>query len=108
MVTSASVLPWKVAKGMVLKLPVISGQSQAGDDNKTLCVFVNKDNISSVAFVTQTYTSAIDKIHLEQAYFWTRTWQEGEKEADEDIKHGRMGKPGSAKDIIQCLRSKRK
>ena len=24
-----------------------------------------------------------------QAYFWTRKWQEGEREADEDIKAGR-------------------
>ena len=26
----------------------------------------------------------------EQAYFWTKEWQDGEKEADEDIKRGRI------------------
>lgn len=25
-----------------------------------------------------------------QAYFWTKRWQEGEKEADEDIRAGRV------------------
>ncbi|MEK7353746.1 MAG: hypothetical protein AABZ77_04490 [Chloroflexota bacterium] len=25
-----------------------------------------------------------------QAYFWTKEWQEGEKQADEDIKAGRV------------------
>ena len=25
-----------------------------------------------------------------QAYFWTKRWQEGEREADEDIKAGRV------------------
>ena len=28
----------------------------------------------------------------DQAYFWTRQWQEGEKEASEDIKEGRVTK----------------
>jgi epoxyqueuosine reductase QueG len=49
----------------------------------------------------------IDNTYLEQAYFWTKEWQEGEKEAEEDIKHGRMRNPGSAKDTIQHLHSKR-
>ena len=29
-------------------------------------------------------------IDREQAYFWTKEWQEAEKEASEDIKQGRM------------------
>jgi hypothetical protein len=49
----------------------------------------------------------IDRIYLEQAYFWTKEWQEGEKEADRDIKQGKIGKPESAKDIIRHLHSRR-
>lgn len=35
------------------------------------------------------------QIHIprDQAYFWTKEWQEGEREADEDIKAGRMYGP---------------
>ena len=29
-------------------------------------------------------------IDKSQAYFWTKKWQEGEKQADEDIKAGRV------------------
>ena len=29
-------------------------------------------------------------IKKDQEYFWTREWQEGEREADEDIKAGRL------------------
>ena len=29
-------------------------------------------------------------IRKDQEYFWTREWQEGEREADEDIKAGRI------------------
>ncbi|MBI2860839.1 MAG: AbrB/MazE/SpoVT family DNA-binding domain-containing protein [Chloroflexi bacterium] len=38
-----------------------------------------------------------------QAYFWTKKWQEGEKEADEDIKAGRVNTFDSAKELIEDL-----
>ncbi len=38
-----------------------------------------------------------------QAYFWTKKWQEGEKEADEDIKTGRVKEFGSAEELIKDL-----
>lgn len=50
----------------------------------------------------------IDTLSLNQAYFWTAIWQDGEKEADDDIKQGRVRKPKSAKDVIHRLHSKRK
>jgi antitoxin MazE len=31
-------------------------------------------------------------IKKDQEYFWTREWQEGEREADEDIKAGRLSR----------------
>ena len=50
----------------------------------------------------------INEIYFKQAYFWTKDWQDGEKEADKDIERGRLNKFKSAKDTIQYLHSKRK
>ena len=38
-----------------------------------------------------------------QAYFWTKRWQEGEKEADQDIKAGRMKSFDSVEELIKDL-----
>jgi AbrB family looped-hinge helix DNA binding protein len=38
-----------------------------------------------------------------QAYFWTKKWQEGEKEANEDIKAGRVKVFNSAEELIKDL-----
>ena len=38
-----------------------------------------------------------------QAYFWTKTWQEGEREADEDIKAGRVKTFASVDELIKDL-----
>jgi AbrB family looped-hinge helix DNA binding protein len=38
-----------------------------------------------------------------QAYFWTKKWQEGEKAADEDIKAGRVKSFNSAEELIKDL-----
>ncbi len=37
-----------------------------------------------------------------QAYFWTKKWQEGEREADEDIKAGRVRTFNSVKKLVDC------
>ena len=42
-------------------------------------------------------------VDKKQAYFWTKRWQEGEKEADEDIKAGRVKTFDSAEDLIKDL-----
>ncbi|NQT47928.1 MAG: AbrB/MazE/SpoVT family DNA-binding domain-containing protein [Chloroflexi bacterium] len=42
-------------------------------------------------------------IDKSQAYFWTSKWQEAEKEADEDIKAGRVKTFDSADDLLQDL-----
>jgi len=41
-----------------------------------------------------------------QAYFWTRKWQEGEREADEDIKAGRAKTFDSIDELIKDLDQK--
>ena len=38
-----------------------------------------------------------------QAYFWTKQWQEGEKEADEDIKAERVKTFESVEDLLKDL-----
>jgi AbrB family looped-hinge helix DNA binding protein len=38
-----------------------------------------------------------------QAYFWTRKWQQGEREADEDIKAGRVKAFDSVDELISDL-----
>jgi len=35
-------------------------------------------------------------IPKDQAWFWTKEWQEGEKEAEEDIREGRLAGPFSS------------
>ena len=40
-----------------------------------------------------------------QAYFWTKEWQEGEREAEEDIRKGRLKKFKSVKDLMDDLQS---
>ena len=41
-----------------------------------------------------------------QAYFWTEEWQKGERQADEDIKAGRVKTFNSADEAIKYLKSK--
>jgi len=38
-----------------------------------------------------------------QAYFWTKKWQEGEREADEDVKAGRVKTFDSVEELVSDL-----
>ena len=42
-------------------------------------------------------------IDKSQAYFWTKEWQEAEKEASEDIKAGRVKTIDTAEELIKDL-----
>ena len=44
-------------------------------------------------------------VDLEDAWFWTKAWQEGEREADADIKAGRVKKAKSAEELIRSLKA---
>jgi len=49
----------------------------------------------------------LKRIDPEQAYFWTKEWQEGEREADEDIKAGRVSKAfDTAEEAVKALKNK--
>ena len=39
-------------------------------------------------------------IDADQAWFWTREWQDGEREADEDIREGRVSGPFKTPDDL--------
>ena len=45
------------------------------------------------------------QIHVprDQAYFWTKEWQVGEREADEDIRAGRVTKTKNLKELFRKL-----
>ena len=45
-------------------------------------------------------TMLIDK---SQAYFWTKEWQEAEREASEDIKAGRVKTFDTAEELVKDL-----
>ncbi len=44
-------------------------------------------------------------IDKSQTYFWTREWHEGEREADEDIRAGRLKTFDSVDELIAELKS---
>jgi len=45
-------------------------------------------------------------VDKEQAWFWTRRWQQGEKEAEEDISAGRVHRFPDAKSAVAFLSSR--
>ncbi|MBI4282586.1 MAG: AbrB/MazE/SpoVT family DNA-binding domain-containing protein [Chloroflexi bacterium] len=47
-------------------------------------------------------------VDKEQAWFWTKRWQEGEREAEEDIRAGRVHRFDSAKEAVTFLHKRAK
>ena len=47
-----------------------------------------------------------NKADASQAYFWTEKWQKGEREADADIKAGRVKCFKSADEAVEYLKAK--
>jgi len=43
------------------------------------------------------------KIDRSQSYFWTKKWQDAEREADEDIKAGRVKTFDSVEELLEDL-----
>lgn len=47
----------------------------------------------------------IKKEFIDEGWFWTKSWQSAEEEADEDIKKGRYKDFDSAKELLKELHS---
>jgi hypothetical protein len=47
-------------------------------------------------------------IKKDQEYFWTKEWQEGEREADENIKSGRLSRAYTEDALDQFIKDLRK
>jgi len=47
-------------------------------------------------------------VDKDQAWFWTRRWQEGEREAEEDIRAGRVHSFDSAREAVTFLHKQAK
>ena len=45
-------------------------------------------------------------VDLEDAWFWSKEWQEAEREVDSEVKAGRVKKARSAEELIRTLRKK--
>ncbi|MBI3332839.1 MAG: AbrB/MazE/SpoVT family DNA-binding domain-containing protein [Candidatus Omnitrophica bacterium] len=43
-------------------------------------------------------------IDLDQAWFWTKEWQEDERRVDLDVKAGRVKKARSAEELLRTLK----
>lgn len=61
---------------------------------KSLPSNLAKDVLNYVVFIK--YKNIVD---ADQSYFWTKKWQRLEKEAEKDIKEGRMHKCSSLKEL---------
>ena len=44
-------------------------------------------------------------VDLDQAWFWTTEWQSAEREAEADIKAGRVKKARSVEEVIRSLKA---
>jgi hypothetical protein len=63
-------------------------------------------NATSVRIFGATLFSSVPtyrEVDTDQAWFWTPQWQAEEREADEDIQHGRVKRFTSAKDLLDSL-----
>jgi AbrB family looped-hinge helix DNA binding protein len=47
-------------------------------------------------------------VDKDQAWFWTRRWQEGERQAEEDIRAGHVHSFGTAKEAVAFLHGRAK
>jgi AbrB family looped-hinge helix DNA binding protein len=63
------------------------------------------DNLEVVVDDDKIIIKPVLVIDRSQAWFWSKEWQAMEKEADEDIEHGRVQKAGSVKELIEKLDS---
>jgi AbrB family looped-hinge helix DNA binding protein len=84
----------KVTRHGQITLPVPVRRSMGIEEGDLIEIEVIDDKVVLVP------KRLVDK---SQAYFWTKKWQESEKEAVEDIKAGRVKTFDSAEELIKDL-----
>jgi len=87
----------QVRKKAQLTLPISVRQALGVEEGDYMDVQVRDNEI------ILKLKKVIDK---DQAWFWTKRWQEGEKEAEEDVKAGRVHRFSEAKSAIDYLHAK--
>lgn len=63
------------------------------------------DNLDVIVDDDKIIIKPVLVIDRSQTWFWSKEWQAMEKEADEDIKHGRVQEARSVKELIEKLDS---
>ena len=61
------------------------------------------DNLDIVIEDDRIIIKPVLVIDRSQAWFWSKNWQEMEREADDDIKHGRVQKAKDTKELMEKL-----
>jgi len=61
------------------------------------------DNLEIIVQDGKIIITPVLVIDKSQAWFWTKEWQDGEREADEDIRLGRVSKPMDLENLMKHL-----
>jgi AbrB family looped-hinge helix DNA binding protein len=61
------------------------------------------DNLEIIVQDGKIIITPVLVIDKDQAWFWTKEWQDGEREADEDIKMGRVSEPMDLENFLEHL-----
>jgi AbrB family looped-hinge helix DNA binding protein len=84
----------KVTRNGQITLPASVRRATGIEEGDLLAVTVDRET------VILTPKRLVDK---SQAYFWSDAWQQGEREANEDIAEGRVGKFRNVEELITAL-----
>lgn len=86
----------------IVSKSIVLDYTTKGKDMRDYCSIDEAGQILSRNAVNDSITLRIP----EQAYFWSKGWQEAEAEATADIRNGRVIKFANAKDAISYLKSR--
>lgn len=84
----------KVTRNGQITLPASVRRATGIEEGDLVAVTVDRETI------ILTPKKLVDK---SQAYFWSDAWQQGEREANEDIAEGRVSGFGSVEELITAL-----
>ena len=91
---------------LTIKSPAKSSALASGNVKNNIsstCPLKMVPSIISFDDVFSALIAKIEAVELDQAYYWTKDWQEGEVKADKDIKAKNWDIFSSAKDAIEHL-----